>query len=110
MVVRAGLRYRKEGLNPPAKVVAAGADYRRDMDLLGEWLDECCDIAPEKSCKVSDLWDSWETYARRRGLINYIRSSKALGRRLDGRFLTGKGAKGVRIRHGIALRAADDLF
>lgn len=110
LIVRAGLRYRKEGLKPPAKVLLASADYRKDMDLLGDWLDECCEINPEQFCKVSDLWDSWETYARRRGLLNYIRSSKALGRRLDSRFPPGKGAKGVRIRHGIAIRVADDIF
>ena len=32
------------------------------------------------------LWDSWEMFARGRGLITYIRSSTALGRRLDVRF------------------------
>lgn len=110
LLVRAGLQYRKEGLNPPPKVLAASADYRKDMDLLGEWLEDCCDTGAGLVSKVSDLWDSWETYARRRGLNNYIRSSKALGRRLDSRFPAGKGAKGVRVRFGLATRPLDDIF
>lgn len=110
MLVRAGIRYRKEGLNPPEKVLAASAEYRKDMDLLAEWLDECCTLEPDASAKVGDLWESWEGFARRRGMLNYIRSSTALGRRLDSRFPAVKGAKGVRMRLGIGLRAVEDVF
>ena len=109
-VVRAGMRYRKEGLNPPEKVLAASAEYRKDMDLLAEWLEECCIIDPAATAKASELWESWEVFARRRGLVNYIRSSIALGRRLEPRFPAEKGSKGVRIRLGIGLRAVDDVF
>ena len=110
LIVRAGMRYRQSGLNPPAKVLAASADYRKDMDLLGEWIEECCDIDENLHTKVSDLWESWETYARRRGLVRFISSSKALGRRLDSRFPSDKGSKGVRIRRGIGLRDIADVF
>ena len=110
MLVRAGMRYRKEGLNPPEKVLAASAEYRKDMDLLAEWLDECCVLEPTASAKVGDLWESWEGFARRRGMLNYIRSSTALGRRLESRFPAEKGAKGVRMRLGIGLRAVEDVF
>ena len=79
-------------------------------DLLAEWLDECCVLEPTASAKVGDLWESWEGFARRRGMLNYIRSSTALGRRLESRFPAEKGAKGVRMRLGIGLRAVDDVF
>ena len=110
MLVRAGMRYRKEGLNPPEKVLAASAEYRKDMDLLAEWLEECCVLEEGATAKVSDLWESWEVFARRRGMINYIRSSIALGRRLEPRFPAEKGGKGVRIRLGIGLRAIEEVF
>lgn len=110
MLVRAGMRYRKDGLNPPAKVLAASAEYRKDMDLLAEWLDECCILEETATAKVSDLWESWEVFARRRGLMNYIRSSIALGRRLEPRFPAEKGGRGVRMRLGIALRAVEEVF
>lgn len=110
MLVRAGMRYRKDGLNPPAKVVAASLEYRKDMDLLAEWLEECCTIEPGATAKVADLWASWEVFARSRGTINYIRSSTALGRKLESRFPSDRGTGGVRIRTGIALRAVETIF
>lgn len=110
MLVRAGMKYRKDGLTPPAKVLSASADYRKDMDLLAEWMEECCVIEPGASCKSNELWESWEVFARRRGLLNYIRSSNALGRRLESRFPAGKNAKGARVRLGIAVKAMEDIF
>ncbi len=110
MLVRAGMKYRQSGLTPPDKILAASSEYRKDMDLLAEWLDECCVIDPHVSAKASELWESWEVFARRRGLLNYIRSANALGRRLDARFPSGKNNKGSRIRLGIAIKAMDDVF
>ena len=80
------------------------------MDLLSEWLDECCILDDGQTAKTSELWESWEVFARRRGMINYIRSSIALGRRLEPRFPSEKGGKGVRIRLGIGLRAMEEVF
>lgn len=114
LLVRAALRYQQDGLTLPPKVLAARDAYRSQMDLLAEWLDECCDIKADASTPMSDLWSSWEEFARSRGLLTYIRSSTALGRRLDARFPSRRGTGGKRERVGLCLKCitntVDDLF
>lgn len=106
--VDGALAYRKEGLRPPAPVVAARSEYRDSMDLLREWLDACCDIGPRFESSTADLWMSWRTWAECRGELRLIASSRALGRRLAARFapapeesrrrLGGRGFTGLRVR------------
>lgn len=110
LLVQAALRYQRDGLTPPAQVRAARDAYRSQMDLLAEWLEESCDVGPEYQCPSASLWGSWEQFAKGRGLLRYIPSSTALGRRLDARFPAKKGAKGVRARVGLQLKSHADLF
>lgn len=103
--VRGALAYQRVGLQPPAAVRKARDDYKSDMDLLGEWLDECCDLGPGHVESNARLWASWEAFAKARGELRYISTSKALGRRLTVRFepirdsygLRGRGLRGVRV-------------
>lgn len=107
--VRGALAYQKDGLQPPAAVRKARDDYKSDMDLLGEWMDECCEIGPNFVESNARLWASWEAFAKARGELRYISTSKALSRRLDGRFeplknvpeadgKRGRGRRGLRVR------------
>jgi putative DNA primase/helicase len=102
--------YRNGGLGLPAKVSAATASYRSDMDLLAEWLDERC-VVDEHACERSqDLWLSWQEYARDRGVLKYIPSAVSLGRRMDQRFPSAKGSGGIRVRKGIRLKRGDQIL
>ncbi len=106
-LIHASLRYQREGLALTAAVRAARDEYRNQMDLLAEWLEECCEMAPSFNEEMAKLWESWEGFSKRRGLAQYVRSSVALGKRLDARFPSFKGTGGVRKRHGIRLK---DVF
>ena len=110
LLVRNAIRYQKEGISPPKSVREARDAYRSQSDLLAEWMDECCEVKSSAECFAKDLWISWEMFAKTRGLLNYIKSSTALGRRLDSRFPTKRGAGGARMRLGIALKGSETLF
>lgn len=105
--VRGALAYQKDGLQPPAAVRKARDDYKSDMDLLGEWMDECCEIGPNFVESNARLWASWEAFAKARGELRFIASAKSLGRRLqskgfevvrDTAGLRGRGLVGLRVR------------
>lgn len=105
--VRGALAYQKDGLQPPAAVRKARDDYKSDMDLLGEWMDECCEIGPNFVESNARLWASWEAFAKARGELRFIASAKSLGRRLqskglevvrDTAGLRGRGHVGIRVR------------
>lgn len=51
-----------EGLNPPAVVADATADYFANEDTLGRWMDECCVRGPKHSAKVVDLFQDWKQW------------------------------------------------
>lgn len=104
--IRGALAYQKHGLKPPAAVRQAREDYKSDMDLLAEWLDECCEIGPALVESNARLWASWEAFARGRGELRFIASAKSLGRRLQSRGfedirdtagMRGKGRIGLRV-------------
>jgi putative DNA primase/helicase len=43
------LAYLNEGLNPPAIVQSATDEYRHDMDVVGQWIEERCVCEPSAS-------------------------------------------------------------
>lgn len=104
--VRYGIEYQKNGLFTPPQVVAARASYRSEMDFLSEWIELQCDVGPDKSSNSLELWQSFEMFAKSRGLISMVKSAQLLGRRLEVRFPAGRDKKGNRIRTGIAVKTS----
>lgn len=106
-LVKGCLRYQREGLRFPESVRKAKDVYRDDMDLLSEWIETCCEVDPSYREAPTRLWDSWKEFAAAGGFLKMIDSKPALLRRLDNRFPSIRGAKGVRFREGIRLKAVD---
>ena len=102
--VQGAVRYREIGLSMPKPVIDARNDYRAQMDVLSEWLDECCDVEPGVRTRTADLWSSWENWAKRNGAINHVRSSIALGKKLEQRFPAYKDGFGNRFRQGLRVK------
>ena len=94
--VEGALAYQKQGLRPPAAVRKAREEYKSDMDLLAEWLDECCEVGPSLVESNARLWASWEQFAKARGELRFIASAKSLGRRLQ-----SKGFEAIRDEGGL---------
>lgn len=107
--VRGALAYQAQGLKAPGKVGTAKDDYKQDMDLLAEWLDECCEVDANVSDTSARLWASWEAFAKARGELQFIRSARALGRRLSARFSARKGTGGAREVLGLRVRVVGDF-
>ena len=100
------LDWQANGLVRPDVVQAATDSYFGDQDLLGQWLDECCDADPGNNHKwdrSADLFSSWRAYAEKAG--EREGSAKSLSEALQKRgFVKGKGTGGVRIFRGLRLR------
>lgn len=109
----AGARaYLKGGLNRPKAVDDARDAYRQDMDLLAEWLGECCETGPDLRESGAQLWSSWEMFSRARGELRMIPSQRSLTRRLEARgfnYMVHSISKNVRGFAGLAVRAAENL-
>ncbi len=106
-LVRGAIEYQQEGLREPGKTKAAREEYKEDMDLLKDWIGECCEVGDFKETS-QNLWISWKEYAEARNELRYIPSSRALGRRLEARFPPSRGAGGARSRTGIRVRVEGD--
>lgn len=105
--VQGTLQYLEKGLAMPAKVIAARDEYKEDMDLLGEFIDDCCEVGEGNYVLSKDLWHAWERFARERGELFYIRSARALGKRMVAKGfrkfqhefgLRGRGFVGIKLK------------
>lgn len=55
-LVRGCLLYQKDGINPPRDITEATEQYRRNEDLLADFIDECCLREPGAKEKSSVLY------------------------------------------------------
>lgn len=110
-LVRGALEYQQEGLREPGKTKAARDEYKDEMDLLKDWINECCELGtPETVWDLSaNLWASWQAYAVKNGELRYIPTARSLGRRLSSKFRTAKGANGARKMLGIRVRVSAEF-
>jgi P4 family phage/plasmid primase-like protien len=61
-LVRGCLAWQKEGLRPPAAVVAATTEYRGESHPLARFLDECCVLAPEVRAGSGELFAAYRRW------------------------------------------------
>jgi len=61
-LVRGCLQWQAQGLNPPAVVIDATREYRRDEDLLGHFLNECCFEDPGIETTAKELYERFSEW------------------------------------------------
>lgn len=95
-----------EGLNPPATVLEATAEYFDEEDPIGQWIRDRVVFEPDADFVSSaDLYENWREWCGENG--EYARSAKALVRALKDRggfrqrrTNTARGFVGIRLRGG----------
>lgn len=66
--VRGCLQYQKHGLNPPALVAEATAEYREESDVLTDFLHDVCITDPSRFIPAHLLHMAYENWANGQGL------------------------------------------
>ena len=84
------LQWQKRGLDSPSAVVSAVAEYKEDMDILGQWVAEKCEIGPELNVAVSDAYCSYKFWAESSGVRAW--SLPIFGRKLKERFVSKRAS------------------
>ncbi len=94
----------REGLNPPKTVQYAVAEYRKAMDVVGQWLDDCCEIAPQWCVNVAPAYESYVKWARTEAKWEF--GKNRFGRIIHERFGSNDDDKegGQRVYRGFMLR------
>lgn len=83
--VRGCLEWQGRGLDEPNEVREATQSHRREMDSMGRFIGECCEIGPEFFEKTANLYSAYDTWCAEAG--EKPESKKAFGmalERLDG--------------------------
>lgn len=101
--VAGALAWRRDGLQAPADVVAATEEYRRDSDVIGAFLEDCCDVGRGLEIEASVLYKAYRQWAKDGG--EHELSQTAFGRRLEERGF-GVRKSGVKYRVGLRLQSA----
>ena len=55
--------YQKQGSNPPVSVTGSTKEYREDMDVVGQWIAERCDVLPTASVATNEAYDDYFRWA-----------------------------------------------
>ncbi|MFI3198108.1 MAG: phage/plasmid primase, P4 family [Methylococcaceae bacterium] len=96
------LDWQKRGLSDtPKTILEATCGYQEEQDLIGGWLNECCEMSPHNEMSSTELYTSYKDWCIANGLRPS--SNVALGRRLSERGLNCRQSSGKRLWSGIAI-------
>ena len=106
-ILQGCLEWQKYGLSEPPEVVEATRDYRTEMDILGDFMADCCVIGQLEEVTNKELREKYDEWCKKNGEKEI--APKAFSTRLQERgFLKasniksgisrGRGWKGIGIR------------
>jgi putative DNA primase/helicase len=108
-LVRGCLDWQRHGFEVPPEVTADIAEYRSEMDVLADWIEDRCLVQPTHTATASELYESYTEWAEETGLKDKeVLKQRTFGSCLAERgFIRDKGAKGQRLWRGVGLRAPE---
>jgi putative DNA primase/helicase len=67
-VVQGCLDWQKHGLGIPEEVEHATQEYRAEMDMLGQFLMDCCVLEPDRRVNSTDLYSAYKEWCADQGV------------------------------------------
>lgn len=101
-IVRGAVDWYSNGLPTPTAVAAANADYRADMDSVGQFIDERCELAADAAVSAQTLYGSYRYHSNDNGRSPV--TTTMFGRTLSKRGFPPDKRGGVQYRVGLQLR------
>ncbi|MCC6780609.1 MAG: hypothetical protein IT537_28875 [Hyphomicrobiales bacterium] len=96
--------YLREGLKPPAVVLASTQGYRDDMDVVGQWIAQRCEVSANTSVPTGDAFRDYSLWAAEE--VGWELKKLSFRRHLADRgFAAKKGAHGQRVIVGLCLKS-----
>jgi putative DNA primase/helicase len=65
--VKGGLLWQEDGLGAPRAVQLATQSYRGEMDVLGTFLEECCELGASLKALATPLYEAYRRWCERNG-------------------------------------------
>lgn len=88
--------WQRDGLTPPAAVLAATREYERDSDQLAGFLDAACELETSAEVGATELFEHYKQWAERQGLSDRERLTATMfGRKMAERFERGHKRSGT---------------
>jgi putative DNA primase/helicase len=97
--VRGCLKWQESGLGEPSAVSEATAGYRQEMDLVGNFIGDCCVVSPKVSLGAGALYNGFESWCKESGEEPI--SQKSFGTQLRERGFESRKKHGKRCWFGI---------
>ena len=94
--------WQKTGLNPPPEVLTATEDYREEMDVFQNFINDCMITKPGAVIRFKDLYKTYQEWAKENGIKNPM-NSNTIGRRLKEKGIKEYNTKDAKGREGIEL-------
>lgn len=91
----------EQGLAPSELMSAATADYRKSMDSIGNFLDDCCVIHEEARAGLKDLYQAYKDWCLENG--EHVSNKRMFENRLAERGIVKGKTNGTRYWKGIGL-------
>jgi len=84
-LVRGCLKWQQIGLNPPACVREATKAYQKDEDLIAQFIDDCCEIAPHLHAQAKPTFEAFRAWCDQNGQkpLNQTNFGNEMRRRFD---------------------------
>ncbi len=90
--IKGCLAWQKNGLQEPKSVTDAVSSYREEMDVIGQWLAECCTVAANFEIRAGDAYRSYKSWSEQYGYKPM--AAGTFGRDLGDRFTKTKRKDG----------------
>jgi len=100
--VQGCLRWQKDGLMPPEEVTGAAAEWRAEMDQVGRFLEEECEVNERDTSSATSLYQAYVKWSEARG--ERPMTGTAFGKRVSSKFERVRRTAGM-FYNGVGLRA-----
>jgi putative DNA primase/helicase len=101
------LEWQLYGLGTPAEVTDATNEYRNEMDLLNNFISDCCITGPDQSVQSKELYAAYSKWCEENG--EFQLKQNWFGRKLREKEIDSKILGSNRVRYWMGIDLVDQF-